>query len=104
MRDILIATVQFEHSDGDKLANLNRIEALSALAAQQDAEIVCFHECSITGYTHLQYLHREQILALAEPLNGPSLERLNAIAHRSGRVVMATVTRWPKFAACALAA
>ena len=89
MRDIPIASAQFQHADGNKPHNLDRIAALAKTAADHAAEIVCFHECSITGYTHLQHLNHAQMLDLAEPLDGPSIKRLNTIARETNLVVMA---------------
>ena len=90
MRDIRIATAQFEHRDGDKDYNLGRIRELARRAAQASAEIVCFHECSITSYTYLQTLDREGLEAVAEPVpDGPSTRMLHEIAQESNVVVMA---------------
>ncbi|MBI4584847.1 MAG: nitrilase [Planctomycetes bacterium] len=90
MRDILIGTAQFEARDGDKERNLERIRDLTALAAREGAEAVSFHECCITGYTFLQTLSRERLLALAEPVpGGPSASRLAEIAREHGTVVLA---------------
>ncbi|MCA9018438.1 MAG: nitrilase, partial [Planctomycetaceae bacterium] len=44
MRDIRIAAVQFEHRNGDKAYNLQRIRELAHQAVEQGAEIVSFHE------------------------------------------------------------
>lgn len=90
MRDVRIAAAQFEHRDADKAYNLSRIEALALQAASQGAEAVCFHECSITGYTFLQTLSRAELEEIAEPVpDGPSTEALTAIARKAGIVVMA---------------
>lgn len=90
MRDIRIATAQFEHRDGDKVYNLGRIRDLSRVAASRGAEMVCFHECSITAYTFLQTLSRSDLDALAEPVpDGPSTLALIDIARETGLVVMA---------------
>ena len=90
MRDIRIATAQFEHRDGDKAYNLGRIRELTRRAAGLGAEVVCFHECSVTAYTFLQTLSRDELDALAEPVpDGPSTRELVAIARESGVVVMA---------------
>ena len=90
MRDIRIAAAQFEHRDGDKLYNLGRIRELTRRAVAQGAEIVCFHECSITAYTFLQTLNRDELEALAEEVpDGPSVAALNDIARETGAVVMA---------------
>jgi predicted amidohydrolase len=83
MRDIRIAAAQFEARDGDKQYNLGRIEALTQQAVAAGAEIVSFHECSITGYTFLQDLSADQVAALAEPIpDGPSTQRLIALARQ----------------------
>jgi predicted amidohydrolase len=90
MRDIRIAAAQFEHRDADKGYNLGRIDELSRRAAEMGAEIVCFHECSVTAYTFLQSLNRAEIAALAEPIPaGPSVQRLVEIARAHGIAVMA---------------
>lgn len=90
MRDIRIASAQFEHRDGDKTYNLSRIRDLTRLAAARRAEIVCFHECSITAYTFLQTLSRDELTELAEPVpEGPSVGELIGIARESNVVVAA---------------
>src|SRR4051794_15717009 len=90
MRDIRIAAAQFEHRDGDKAYNLGRIRDLTRRAAGLGAEVVCFHECSVTAYTFLQTLSRDELDALAEPVpDGPSTRALVEIARESGVVVMA---------------
>ena len=90
MRDLRIAAAQFEHRDGDKAYNLGRIRDLTRRAAGQGAEVVCFHECSITGYTVLQTLDRDALTSWAEPVpDGPSTHALIEIARESGVVVMA---------------
>jgi predicted amidohydrolase len=90
MRDIRVGAAQFEHRDGDKLANLERIASLTARAVAQGAEIVSFHECSITGYTFLRRLGPEAFAQLAEPVpEGPSVRRLIEIAGDHRTVVMA---------------
>jgi predicted amidohydrolase len=83
MRDIRIAAAQFEARDADKEYNLGRIEELASRAASAGAEIVSFHECSVTGYTFLQTLTPEQLAALAEPVPaGPSTRRLVELARK----------------------
>ncbi|MEX2213562.1 MAG: nitrilase family protein [Phycisphaeraceae bacterium] len=90
MRDIRIATAQFEHRDNDKAYNLARMHELSKQAAAQGAEIVSFHECCISGYTFLQSLSLEEMRALSEPVpDGPSTRALIDIAKANNLVVMA---------------
>lgn len=81
MRDIRVAGVQFEHTAGDKQANLAKVADFTARAGGQGAEIVAFPECCITGYWWLRDLSREQLVELAEPVfDGPSCRRLTELA------------------------
>lgn len=90
MRDVQIAAAQFEARDRDKEYNLGRIAALAREAVGQGAEIVSFHECSITGYTFLQTLSRDEIAALAEPVpEGPSTRRLMELARELNAALLA---------------
>ncbi len=57
---------------------------------EQGAEIVSFHECSISGYTYLQHLSRAELGQVAEPVpGGPSSRALWEIARELGVVLMA---------------
>jgi predicted amidohydrolase len=90
MRDIHIAAAQFEARDADKDYNLGRIEALARQAVAAGAAIVSFHECCISGYTFLQSLSREALLALAEPVpEGASTQKLLALSRRLGVALLA---------------
>ncbi|HEY4322402.1 MAG TPA: nitrilase family protein [Mucilaginibacter sp.] len=90
MNSLKIATAQFEHKSGDKKYNLQIISQLSAKAAKEGANVVAFHECSITGYTFARYLNKEQMLDLAELIpNGPSIAALTKIAREHHITVLA---------------
>ena len=90
MRDVHIAAAQFEARDRDKEYNFGRIEALARQAVDRGAEIVAFHECSISGYTFLQELSRDEIERLAEPVpDGPSTRRLCEMAKQLGACLLA---------------
>lgn len=90
MRDIRIATAQFEHRDADKPYNLARIRELTRKAVEQGAEIVSFHEVCIPAYTWLQTLSRDELAAVAEPVpDGPSVRELIGIAREFSVVLMA---------------
>jgi predicted amidohydrolase len=90
MREIRVAATQFEHHDGDKQYNLERIRELTRRAVEQGAEIVSFHECSISAYTWVQPLTNAQLLNVAEFVpDGESVKHLIAIAREYGTVVMA---------------
>jgi predicted amidohydrolase len=90
MRDLRIGAAHFEARDRDKAYNLDRIEALTRRAVESGAELTCFHECCITGYTFLQTLGRAELFALAEEVpGGPSVRRLESIARTHGAAVAA---------------
>ena len=77
MRDIRVASVQYEHADGDKDANFAKIESFVEQAAERGVEIIAFPECCITGYWYMRNLSREELKALAETVfDGPSSVKL----------------------------
>ncbi|MCP5116868.1 MAG: nitrilase [bacterium] len=88
MRQIKIAAAQFEAADADKDYNFGVIERLTAEAVSDGAELVSFHECSIPGYSFLEKLTHDEVVALAEPVpGGPSTERLIELARSMGVTV-----------------
>lgn len=88
--ELRIATAQFESRSAGKALNLATIAELSATAARSGADVVAFHECSITGYAFARRLSREQLWELAEFIpGGPSIEALAAIARRHGIAILA---------------
>ncbi|HWV28949.1 MAG TPA: nitrilase family protein [Dyadobacter sp.] len=90
MKPIKIATAQFENKSGDKEYNLGVIRQLAGDASKAGAQVIAFHECSITGYTFARNLSREQLLAVAEPIpDGPSIHALQAIAAEHSIIVLA---------------
>jgi predicted amidohydrolase len=90
MKNLKIATAQFEHKSGDKAYNLETIRQLSAKAASEGADVIAFHECSVTGYSFALNFSREQMLALAEFIpEGSSVKQLQQIATENNIVVLA---------------
>lgn len=90
MDRIRIATAQFEHKSGDKVHNLQTIDALCKRAAEQGASAVAFHECSITGYSFARHLSKEGLLEIAEYIpGGKSIGILTEIAARYDIVILA---------------
>ncbi|NPV08244.1 MAG: acyltransferase [Anaerolineae bacterium] len=88
MKDVRVAAVQFEHAPGDKEANLAKVRAFTAEAAQRQVQILAFPECCLTGYWHLRHLSRQELLELAEPVfEGPSSQELLALSRRYGLTV-----------------
>ncbi|HKR07885.1 MAG TPA: nitrilase family protein [Gemmatimonadaceae bacterium] len=77
MRDVRVASVQFQHRPNDKAYNLGRVRHLVGKAAKSKVEIIVFPEMCLTGYWHVRKLSRDQVAALAEPVpDGPSTQEL----------------------------
>jgi predicted amidohydrolase len=90
MQPIKIATAQFENRSNDKAYNLGMIRSLAAQAKTQGAQVIAFHECSITGYTFARHLDRQQLTAIAEYIpDGESIQALIAIAKELDIVILA---------------
>ena len=90
MEAIKVATAQFESRSGDKEYNLSVIEKLTAGASAGGAQVIAFHECSVTGYTFARHLSREQLQDLAELLpDGPSVAILRDYARKYDIVILA---------------
>ncbi|MGF1683639.1 nitrilase family protein [Photobacterium minamisatsumaniensis] len=81
MKDVRVASVQFNHHAGDKDYNLSVIQHYVEKASQQDVEIIVFPEMCITGYWHVSKLEKADIEALSEPVpQGNSTQYLQALA------------------------
>jgi len=112
MQDVRLAVAQFMPKSVDKEANLAKIAELTARAAESGAEIVCFQEQTIAGYSLWglgDYHERDGAggveegrippdwtqrgahpYELAEPVpDGPSTQRLIEIAAQHNVIVMA---------------
>jgi len=90
MQPLRIATAQFEHRSGDKVYNLGVIRQLTAKAAAEGAQVVAFHECSVTGYSFARHLSREELLDVSERIpDGPSVRALTEIAREHNVAVLA---------------
>lgn len=87
---IRIATAQFENRSGDKDYNLSVIEKLAKEAAARGADVIAFHECSVTGYTFARKLSKAEMLEIAEYIpEGESVQRLVSIAGKYGITILA---------------
>lgn len=90
MKEINIATAQFQTRNGDKEFNLSRIEALTAEAAEKGANVVSFHELCITSYSFLRSLSEPEIFDLAEEVpSGESTQALIRIAAKYNVALLA---------------
>src|SRR5213075_591762 len=84
-RTLRVASVQFESLPGDKEANFRKIEMFVERAAGQNARVIIFPECCITGYWFIRNLSLEALTQMAEPIfTGPSSWRLIGLAERLG--------------------
>ena len=90
MKNLNIAVAQFEPKEGNKEYNLSVIDRLSQKAKEKGADVVSFHELSVTSYTFLQALSREQIVSMAEDIpRGPGTKRLTEIAGKYKITILA---------------
>jgi len=90
MKNLKIATAQFENKSGDKNYNLSVIKKLSQKASSEGCDVISFHECSVTGYTFARNLSKEQMLDLAELIpSGESTQKLTEIAKKNNIVMLA---------------
>ncbi|MEP4947310.1 MAG: nitrilase-related carbon-nitrogen hydrolase, partial [Flavobacteriaceae bacterium] len=81
MDKLNIAVAQFQPKDGDKTYNLSVIRKLTEKAKYMGADLISFHEMSITAYTFTKNLSLEEITNLAENVpNGKSTKDLIAIS------------------------
>ncbi len=85
-----IAVAQFEPKDGDKAYNLTVIEQLTQKAKSAGADLISFHEMSITAYTFTKDLNLAEITALAENVPiGASTKRLIEISQKYNMPILA---------------
>jgi predicted amidohydrolase len=90
MRNIKIATAQFENKSADKEYNLSVIDRLSKKAAEAGADVIAFHECSVTGYSFARKLSRDQLLDLCEFIpEGDTVRRLKSISAKNNITLLA---------------
>lgn len=71
-----LALGQVPPKTGSKEENLHTMDELAAAASDAGAEVLILPEMFLTGYV----LGRDQTLALAEPADGPSAQRVAAVA------------------------
>jgi predicted amidohydrolase len=86
MDSVRVAAVQMDPQFGQRAANLDAIEESVRAASEAGARLVVLPECAVTGYM-VESL--DEGLDLAEPVPGPSVRRLEAIARRTGACLVA---------------
>lgn len=90
MEDLTIAVAQFEPKNGNKAYNLSVIHELARQASRKGADVISFHEMSITAYTFFKNLDRNQVLDLAEEVPaGESCRQLISISEEHEIAILA---------------
>ena len=80
MKDqIKLALAQISSKRENKAENLRKFEELTLKAQKQGADLVIFPELSLTGY-----VVRDQIYEVAETIPGPSMQKVEDIAKKTG--------------------
>jgi len=80
-----IAAVQMDVAFSDIEGNLSRMMAKTRETRAAGAELTIFPECALTGYC---FESRDEALPYAEPIPGPSVERMAAVCAESGGYVV----------------
>lgn len=76
-RKVKVALAQISCKVGDKNFNIRKIEQYVKRAKRKQANLIVFPELALTGY-----LCRDLVYELAEPVPGPSVHRLEAVAKK----------------------
>ena len=80
---ITLALVQISSQRGNKQENLGKIEELTTKAKKLGAALAVFPEMCLTGY-----VVRDQVYELAETIPGPSTNKVEDIARKTGMHVI----------------
>lgn len=85
-----LAVAQFEPKDGDKKYNLSVISKLTTKAKEEGADVISFHEMSITAYTFTKDLSYQELSVLAEEIpTGQSIKQLIQISNENSIALLA---------------
>jgi predicted amidohydrolase len=84
MNDIRIAAVIFNSIVNQPQSNLARMDQWVRQAQKQGAQLICFPELTVTGYST-----RPEIKDAAEPIPGPISRHLQELAHDHQMVILA---------------
>ncbi|UCD82727.1 MAG: nitrilase [Desulfobacterales bacterium] len=84
MKDIRVAAVIFNSIVNQPQNNLERMAHWIKHAQKQGAQLICFPELTVTGYST-----RPEIKDAAEPVPGPISRRLQKLAHDHQMVILA---------------
>jgi predicted amidohydrolase len=79
-----VASIPLRSRRGEAMQNVTHIAQWLALAAREAIGLVVFPETCLAGYDSFAKLHRDELEALAEPLDGPSLGAVADAVERTG--------------------
>lgn len=79
-----VAAVPLVSVRGDTARNVANVSAWLANAALQGISLVVFPEASLVGYGDTLKLRRRELVALAEPLHGGSIDAIAKAVERTG--------------------
>lgn len=81
MREVTLGLIMFPSTRWDKSANYRKAEGLIRRVAREGARIVCTHEGFLEGYVVYEEENTPaRFLEVAEPLDGPYVQRLRALS------------------------
>jgi predicted amidohydrolase len=84
MKDkIKLALAQISSNRENKKGNFQKIEAITLKAKEQGADLAIFPELSLSGY-----VIRDQFYELAETIPGPTVEKVEKLAKKTGMHVI----------------
>lgn len=86
MDDLRIAAVVMQSVLGKTRDNLSHTRDWVSVAASDGADLVCFPEMNLTGYSA-----RESIRSVAEPIPGPSSQAVVQMARETGVLILAGI-------------
>jgi N-carbamoylputrescine amidase len=84
MQDIRIALAVCRSGVGKIRDNLDKVRFFAKAARNRGADLICFPEMNVTGYTN-----HPNIQAIAEPVPGPAADELSAIAAETRLLILA---------------
>lgn len=83
MTTVRLGAISVVAARGDKEANLATAERLVSRCAEEGAELVVMPEGFLEGYVvNEPGMTRERFIALAEPMDGPDVERFRGLARK----------------------
>lgn len=84
MKDCRIALVTFHSEVSETEKNVARMVRWIHTAKQKDVSLICFPECSITGY-----ISGKEVRDIAEPISSPYIRQLQDLSRDEKMVILA---------------